>query len=136
MSEYRDFSSLPPDKEQQFVVFEKTSVESADKAKKIGMIVSGIFGLVVVIVVFSFSKPKSIMADEDRPAALEKSPEATETKKEEAPKPDPAATTPATTGDSEAAAGDSEAATDDSEAATDDAPSDAPSDGDAEKTDG
>jgi cytoskeletal protein RodZ len=129
MSEYRDFSSLPPDKEQQFVVFEKTSVESADKAKKIGMIVSGIFGLVVVIVVFSFSKPKSIMADEDRPAALEKSPEATETKKEEAPKPDPAATTPATTGDSEAAAGDSEAA-------TGDAPSDAPSDGDAEKTDG
>lgn len=67
MSEYKDFTSLPLDKEQQFIVFEKQSVETSKKAMKIGMIVAGIFGLIVVAVVFSFAAPEhgSQMADDD-----------------------------------------------------------------------
>ena len=58
MSEYKDFTSLPPDKESQFIVYEKQSVEASKKAMKIGMIVAGIFGLITVAIVFSFTPPK------------------------------------------------------------------------------
>lgn len=123
MSEYRDFSSLPPDKEQQFVVFEKTSVESAAKAKKLGLIVSLTIGVIVVIVVLSFDKPKNLMAEDDaKAAALKKSEEAPK----EAPKPDPATTTPATTTPATTTPATTEAAPSEGE----------PSEGEAPKTDG
>ncbi len=62
---YVDFTSLPPEEEAKFVVFEQRTQESAAKAIKIGAITAGIVGLFLVIVVFSFDKPKNLMADDD-----------------------------------------------------------------------
>ena len=65
MSEYKDFSSLPPDKETHFVVFEKTSVEALNKARIIAVIVSMVFLVSVMIVVYSHPEPENLMADDD-----------------------------------------------------------------------
>ncbi|MCG8417078.1 MAG: hypothetical protein MJE77_03930 [Proteobacteria bacterium] len=65
MSEYKDFTSLPPDKERQFVVYEKRTVESSKKAMLFGIVISAVFAVVVVIVVFSFPPPENKMAHDD-----------------------------------------------------------------------
>jgi hypothetical protein len=65
MSEYKDFTSLPPEKEQEFVVYEKTSVEAGKKAKIIALIVAASFLALTMGIVFSFEPPKSKMADDD-----------------------------------------------------------------------
>jgi hypothetical protein len=65
MSEYKDFTSLPPEKEQEFVVYEKTSVEAGKKAKIIALVVAASFLALTMGIVFSFEPPKSKMADDD-----------------------------------------------------------------------
>ena len=106
MSNYKDFSSLPPDKEQHFVIFEKTSVETLAKAKKIAAIVAGVFGLIVCVIVLSFDKPKNLMEDDDM-GQLSKSKSSDDKAAETpAPKPDKPATEektpePAAGGDAE-----------------------------------
>lgn len=87
MSQFKDFTSLPPDKEQTFVVYEKQSFETLAKAKKFGIIAGAIFGLLVIIIAFSFDKPKNKMAD-DEMGSLSKSKKADDAEKE-VPKPDP-----------------------------------------------
>lgn len=57
MSDYQNFTSLPPDEERTFVVYEQYSRESGKKAMTIGMIAAGIFFVLTLIVVFSHSKP-------------------------------------------------------------------------------
>jgi hypothetical protein len=61
--EYQDFSSMPPDQERQFVAFERRTVESGKKAWQIGMIAGGAFGVVLLIIVYSFPAPKAKHAD-------------------------------------------------------------------------
>ncbi len=58
MSDYNNFTSLPPDEERTFVVYERLSVENSKKAMTIGMIAGGVFFLITLLVVFSHSKPK------------------------------------------------------------------------------
>jgi hypothetical protein len=61
---YTDFSSMPPEQEREFVVFEKFSVESAKGAWKLGYIVAGVYGLLMIVIVLSHSKPPPLIAEE------------------------------------------------------------------------
>lgn len=65
MSEYKDFSSLPPETEREFVVYEKTSVEAGKKAKVISLAVAVGFLAIVMAIVFSFPAPHNLMAEDD-----------------------------------------------------------------------
>lgn len=60
--EFQNFTSLPPEQEQAFVVFEKTSVESGKKAMTFGVVTGAIFGIVVIALVFSHDPPKNAHA--------------------------------------------------------------------------
>lgn len=62
---YQDFSSLPPEQERSFIVFEQKMVESSKKAFNMGMIVAGIFGVIVLGIVFSHDKPEAKIKAED-----------------------------------------------------------------------
>jgi hypothetical protein len=62
---YQDFSSLPPDQEREFIVFEQRSRESAKAALTIGVVVAAIYGLLTVVVVFSHEKPKPLIEADD-----------------------------------------------------------------------
>jgi hypothetical protein len=88
MNDYQNFSSLPPEKERDFVIYEKTSVEAGQKAWRIGMIAAVSFGVLVVAIVFGIgAKPKNKMADDD--LGMLKRAEKKETKtKAAAPTPD------------------------------------------------
>jgi hypothetical protein len=68
---YESFSSLPPHEEQQFVVFEQRTAESAKKAMTVGVGVAGSLFLVILVVVIAFWGPlKEFDAPaEDKPAA-------------------------------------------------------------------
>jgi len=67
MSEYKDFTSLPPEKERHFVVYEKSSREVLKKARIIGIVAGGLFGLLVVAIAFSHEPPADghLMAGDD-----------------------------------------------------------------------
>lgn len=67
---YESFSSLPPEEERQFVVFEQRTVESAKKANVIGIVVAGAFALLTLIIVMSYwgTLPKNKFGEEE-PAA-------------------------------------------------------------------
>lgn len=81
MTEYRDFTSLPPDKEQEFVIYEKTSVEAGKKAKIISLAVAGSFLALVMAIVFSHDPPKNLMEDDDMGALTAPDKEKKEAKK-------------------------------------------------------
>ncbi len=65
MNEFRDFTSLPPEEEAQFIVYEQRSRYWSKKALTIGSIAAGVFGLLIIIIVFSHEKPENLMADDD-----------------------------------------------------------------------
>jgi hypothetical protein len=65
MNEFRDFTSLPPEEEAQFIVYEQRTQFWSKKALRIGVISSAIFGVLMVIIVFSHEKPENLMADDD-----------------------------------------------------------------------
>jgi hypothetical protein len=124
MNEFRDFTSLPPEEEAQFIVYEQRTRYWSKKALNIGMIVAGIFGLLLIIIVLSHDAPENLMADDDigmlgDKEDLDKQREnmkGTETTPAPAPEttpapeaapeatPDPASATPAEAGEGEAAA--------------------------------
>ncbi len=62
---YQDFSSMPPEQEREFVVFEQFTRESAKKAIQVGGIVAGIYLLLMIVVVMSHDKPKPLIEGED-----------------------------------------------------------------------
>lgn len=99
MSEYKDFSSLPPDKERHFVVFEQTSRETLKKARLIGIICGAVFGVLVLAIAFSHEPPHNKMAEDDM-SSLKRSTKSddaakTETQPPAAPAAAPATDTPA-----------------------------------------
>ncbi len=53
--DYTAFTSLPPEQEAQFVVFERHQKENLDKGFKIGVIVAAIFGVLAVGVYFGIT---------------------------------------------------------------------------------
>jgi hypothetical protein len=105
MNDYQNFSSLPPEKERDFVIYEKTSVEAGQKAWRIGMITAITFGVLVVAIVFGAgSKPENKMAGDD--LGMLKRAEKKETKAV-APKPDKPAERSSATDTPDEAGGDS-----------------------------
>lgn len=91
---YSDFSSLPPEQEESFVIFEKTTRESAKKSKSIGIIAGVAFGVLTIVIAMAFKPPeKSHASEEEHSMGAEKSaPAAAAVKKEVA---EPAAAEPA-----------------------------------------
>ncbi|WP_428268262.1 hypothetical protein [Haliangium sp.] len=87
MSNYKDFTSLPPDKEAQFVVYEKTTVEALKKARVIALCVTVGFLITIMAIVFTHDPPKNKMAHDDM-GLLKSGPEA---KKSQVPAKKPAA---------------------------------------------
>ena len=59
MSQYKDFTSLSPEQEQTFVVFEKRTVETGQTAIKLGLAVAGVMGILVMIIVLGISPGES-----------------------------------------------------------------------------
>jgi len=62
---YTDFSSLPPEQEREFVVFEQRTRESEKSALRVGGIVAVIYGLLVIAIVLSYDKPPPLIQEED-----------------------------------------------------------------------
>ncbi len=62
---YQHFTSLPPEQEQAFVVYESRTVETSKKALMAGLIAAGAFFVLMVIIVFSFDAPENKMAGDD-----------------------------------------------------------------------
>jgi uncharacterized membrane protein YgcG len=62
--EYRDFSSMPPEEERQFVSFERRTMTSAKKAWQFGYIAAAAFGVLTLIIVLSFDPPKNQHAED------------------------------------------------------------------------
>jgi hypothetical protein len=52
MSDFTNFTSLPPEQEASFVVFERHQKENLDKGFKIGAIVAGIFAVLALGIYF------------------------------------------------------------------------------------
>ena len=62
--DYRDFSSMPPEQERTFVAFERRTVEAGKKAWQFAYIAAAAFGVLTMIVVFSFDPPKNQHAED------------------------------------------------------------------------
>jgi len=62
---YQHFTSLPPEEEATFIVYEQRTQEASKKARTLGLVVAAIFGFLIVVIVFSHDKPKSKMEGED-----------------------------------------------------------------------
>ena len=89
--EYRDFTSMPPEEEQSFVIYERTSRESGKKAMTLGAICGGVIGVFALMLFVAFDPPKNAHAvdpetDIEEEAAPAPAP---------APTPEPAAEEPA-----------------------------------------
>lgn len=67
---YQDFTSLPPEQERTFVVYEQYSTEASKKAITMGAIAGGIVGLLAIILFLSFDAPKNPHAADEGPSEL------------------------------------------------------------------
>ncbi len=98
---YQNFTSLPPEQEQQFVVFERQSVESSKKALTLGLIAGGALGLLLIIVQLTITPTPPLHTDalDDDMGAEEATPRRTTRKapSEATPPAPPTATEPAAT---------------------------------------
>ncbi len=65
MSQYVNFTSLPPEEEQTFVVYEQRTQETAKKAVIAGLIAGAAVFLITLVLVLSHDKPKNLMEGED-----------------------------------------------------------------------
>jgi hypothetical protein len=117
---YQDFTSLPPEQERAFIVYEQTSTEAGKKAMTLGAIVGGCIGLLAIILFMSFDAPKNPHAEE--PAASELK----EEKVAPAPAPAPAATEAPAAAEGDTAAAEGEGAAAGDTAAEGSAPTEAP----------
>lgn len=64
MSEYQDFTSLPPDQERSFVVYERRTQETGKKAWTIGGVAAGVIGLFIIVTVLSHDAPVNQHAED------------------------------------------------------------------------
>ena len=109
--EYQNFSSMPPEEEATFVIYERTSAEAKKKAMTLGAISGVAVGVFALMLFFSYDKPRNAHAvdpvsdiEEEAPAPKTKpAPAAVEPTTVEPTTVDPAAVDPAAA-DPEAAA--------------------------------
>jgi hypothetical protein len=64
MSEYSNFTSLPPEQEASFVVYERHQRENLDKGIKIGIISGIVFGLLALGLYFGVEPKEDTKAKE------------------------------------------------------------------------
>jgi hypothetical protein len=62
---YSNFTSLPPDEESTFIVYEQRTQEASKVAMKAGVIAAVVFFALTLLIVFSHDAPKNLMADDD-----------------------------------------------------------------------
>ncbi len=60
--EYQNFSSLPPDEEATFVVYERTTTEASKKAMTLGAICGGVVGVFALMLFLSFGPGRNAHA--------------------------------------------------------------------------
>jgi hypothetical protein len=65
MTDYSNFSSLPVEEEQHFVVYERHSREAGKKARTLGLAVATSVLVLIVGIVFSFEKVKPVHPEEE-----------------------------------------------------------------------
>ncbi len=63
--EYQAFSSLPPEEEREFVVFEQRTVEASKSANMIGWGIAGGMLLLTLIIVVGFWAPLKVPGAEE-----------------------------------------------------------------------
>ncbi len=97
---YKDFTSLPPEQEQSFVVYERTSIEAGKKAMTMGIIAGVAVGIIAIILYIAVEPPVSSHAV----------PKETDLAEEVVPKAAPAPVEPAPTAEVPAAAAEAPAA--------------------------
>ncbi len=85
---YQNFTSLSPNEEQAFVVYEQTMQEKSKKATRFGVIAGAVFFVIVLIIFLSGEKPKSRFAE----GSEESSEMGSEERAAPAPTPEPAKT--------------------------------------------
>ncbi len=81
--EYQNFTSLPPEEEATFVIYERTSSEAGKTAMTMGAICGGIVGIFAIMLFFSYDAPRNAHAVDPVSDIEEEAP---------APAPAPAAT--------------------------------------------
>ena len=109
--EYKNFTSLPPEQEQSFVIYEKTSIESGKKALMLGSICGGVVGVLAIIFYMAFDPPVSSHAVEpESELAEEAAPKAAPAPVEAAPEEAAPAEAPAEGAAAEGAAAEGAAA--------------------------
>ena len=94
--EYQNFTSLPPEQEQSFVVYERTSAESLKKAMTLGLICGAVVGVFMVILFFSYEAPINAHAVEPETDLAEEVAPAPKAAAAPAPAPEPVAEEAAT----------------------------------------
>ncbi len=92
--EYQNFTSLPPDQERQFIVYEQTSVEARKKAMTLGIIAGACVGVLAVMLFMAYDAPKNAHAVDEPSELKEEAPKA-KAAPAPAPAPEPAAEAPA-----------------------------------------
>lgn len=60
--EYQNFTSLPPEQEATFVIYERTSSEAGKKAMTLGAICGGIVGIIAIMLFVAYDAPKNAHA--------------------------------------------------------------------------
>ncbi len=109
---YKDFTSLPPEQEQSFVVYERTSNENSKKAMTLGIIAGVAVGVIAIILYIAVEPPVSShavpqetdLAEEVVPAAAPAPVEPTPAEPTPAEAPAAEATAPAAAATTEAPA--------------------------------
>lgn len=63
MSNFQHFTSLPPDQEASFIVFEQRAAEAQKSGMTLGFIVGGAIGLILLIIAFTVTPDKDPHAE-------------------------------------------------------------------------
>lgn len=108
--EYNNFTSLPPEEERAFIVFEKRTREASSKSLQLGVIAGGIVFLLVMVLFLAFDAPENkhaAAAEEESELGAEDKPAKPAAKAEEpvAPAEEAPAEAPAAEGEGAAAEG-------------------------------
>ncbi len=72
MSEYKDFSSMPPEEERQFAIYEERSQVAAAQAKKQGIAGAAAVGVLMLLFsAFTWGWGDDAIPDDESPAPSE-----------------------------------------------------------------
>ena len=90
-----NFSSFPPDEEQEFAVYEERMQSAVRSANRIGIVVAGILTVLVLAIIFGFWDPDLLKKEHEQFDQLNAGPSTPAAAPAAAPAPTPAAGQPA-----------------------------------------